>query len=66
MIIIKFGYNALCHCLKEQALSEYKAWSRAKAVTPSAKLYYVRPSPGRPRAFCLKLKVKFRNKRARK
>ena len=48
MIIIKFGYNALCHCLKEQALSEYKAWSRAKVVTPSAKLYYVRPFPGPP------------------
>lgn len=31
IIIIKFGYNARCHLLKEYALSEYKAQSWAKA-----------------------------------
>ena len=36
--IIKFGYNARYHWLKERALSEYKALSWAKAVTPSAEL----------------------------
>ena len=35
-----------CHWLKEPALWEYGAKSWAKAVTPSAKLYYVRPFPG--------------------
>ena len=43
---IKFRYNARCHWLKERTLSEYKAYSLAKAVTPSAKLYYVWPFPG--------------------
>ena len=45
-IIIKFGYNTYCHWLKERALWDYRAWNWAKAVTPSAKLYYVRPFPG--------------------
>ena len=40
------GYNLRCHCLKERALSEYKAQSWAKVVTPSPKLHYVRPFPG--------------------
>ena len=49
--IIKFGYNARRHWLKERALWEYRALSWAKAVTPSAKLYYVKPFPGRPFSF---------------
>ena len=43
IIMIKFGYNACWNWLKERALEEYRAWSWAEAVTPSAKLYYVRP-----------------------
>ena len=43
--IIKFGYNVRCRWLKERALWEYRVYSWAKAVTPSAKLYYGRPFP---------------------
>ena len=43
---VKFGYNACCHWLNESALSEHKAESWAKAVTPSAKLYFVWPFQG--------------------
>ena len=41
--IMKVGYNARYHWLKERVLLEYKTRSWVKAVTPSAKLYYVRP-----------------------
>ena len=34
-----------CHRLKERALPEYKTRSWAKAVTPSANLYFVRQFP---------------------
>ena len=44
--MINLGRNARCHWLKKRALSEYKAKSWGKAVTPPAKLYYVRPFPG--------------------
>ena len=39
---MKVGYNARYHWLKERVLLEYKTRSWVKAVTPSAKLYYVR------------------------
>ena len=42
---MKVGYNARYHWLKERVLLEYKTRSWVKAVTPSAKLYYVRPFP---------------------
>ena len=45
-LMIKFGCNARCHWFKKRALSEYKAKSWAKAVTPPAKLCYVRLFPG--------------------
>ena len=38
-IIIKFEYDTCCHWLNERALSEYKTWSWAKAVMPSAKFH---------------------------
>ena len=41
--MIKFGYNARCHWLKERVPSEYK--TRSRAVTPFANLYCVRPFP---------------------
>ena len=45
-IIIKFGYDVRFHWLIERAESEYKTRSWAKAVTPSANFYYVRPFSG--------------------
>ena len=41
---MKFGYNAGSLWSEESALSGYK--HGAKAVTPSANLYFVRPFPG--------------------
>ena len=35
-----------CHWLKERALCSKLPWNWAEAVTPSAKLYCVRPFPG--------------------
>ena len=52
---MKFGYNARCHWLIERALSEYKAKSWAKAVTPSEvnlRSYIDRASSEQLRAFC--------------
>ena len=40
---MKVGYNARYHWLKERVLLQYKTRSWVKAVTLSAKLYYVRP-----------------------
>ena len=44
--MIKFGCNARCLWFKKRALSEYKAKSWAKAVTPPAKLCHVWLFPG--------------------
>ena len=41
-----FGCDARCPWLKEHALSDFKAYSWGKTVTPSTKLYYVQPFPG--------------------
>ena len=63
--IIKFGYNARSHWLKERAISEYRSW--AKAITPIAKLYYVPRFPGLDsQGFLRHLKIKFQKKRAGK
>ena len=65
-IIIKFGCDVRFHWLIERAESEYKTRSWAKAVTPSANFYYVRPFSGLLYRFFSKLKVKFQSKRAGK
>ena len=44
--MIKFGYDACWNWLKERALGEYRAWSLAEAVTPSAKIVLCPTFPG--------------------